>query len=34
MADSDAIRIKGAIALTGGRAFFVPAGSTKDRGAK
>ena len=27
MADSDAIRIKGTIALAGGRAFFVPAGS-------
>ena len=24
MADSDAIRIKGTIALAGGRAFFVP----------
>ncbi len=29
MADSDAIRIKGTIALAGGRAFFVPAGFTK-----
>jgi len=29
MADSDAIRIKGTIALAGGRAFFVPAGYTK-----
>ena len=26
MADRDAIRIKGTIALTGGRAFFVPSG--------
>jgi len=26
MADSDAIRMKGTIALAGGRAFFVPAG--------
>ncbi len=29
MADSDAIRIKGTIALAGGRAFFVPAGVIK-----
>ncbi len=31
MADSDAIRKISTIALTGGRAFFVPAGFAEDR---